>query len=54
MTDPQYTPFNLWQMRNCAACSIPEPCEKRRIFLEKFERNGSIALIKECPEKVPS
>ena len=47
-----YTPFNKWQMPNCASCRIPNPCEKREGILKNFEKLGSTAL-KECPDKVP-
>jgi hypothetical protein len=47
-----YTPFNKWQMPNCASCCIPSPCEKRAEIITNFEKLGSTAL-KECPDKVP-
>jgi hypothetical protein len=47
-----FTPFNVWQMRNCAGCAVPEPCERRASYVKVFGEKGSIALIRECPLKV--
>jgi hypothetical protein len=51
MGERDYTPFNIWQNRNCAGCSVPV-CEWRDKFLTLFEKHGSIALIKDCSYKV--
>lgn len=47
MSERDYTPFNIWQMRNCAGCCCAV-CEWRTKFLTLFETHGSIALIKDC------
>lgn len=47
-----FTPFNVWQMRNCAGCAVPEPCERRASYVKVFEEQGPVALIDNCPKKV--
>lgn len=46
-----FEPFNIWQMRNCAACPAPGPCDKRDEYLKAFERDGPAALKDNCTLK---
>lgn len=47
-----WLPFNIWQMKNCARCARPDPCEIRRAYMENYETLGASALIFECKRKV--
>jgi hypothetical protein len=47
-----YTPFNTWQMANCAACTTQGPCETRSRYLMEFGE-GKMDTRAPCPERVP-
>lgn len=47
-----WTPLNVWQMRNCAACGKPDPCPARALYLADFEQHGVSAIAVDCPQKV--
>ena len=50
--DPDYKAFNIWQMRNCADCNAPDPCELRRETLKKYESGQGPQVPLHCPSKV--
>ena len=48
----KYGPLNVWQIRNCAACAVPEPCKTRENVIEDFEKTGKLGAPLHCLEKV--
>lgn len=53
MTDIDWIPFNSWQLKNCATCSVPDPCPFRVSTYADYEQHGHAALagIPQCPQK---
>ena len=52
MSELDYTPFNKWQMGNCAGCAMPAECEVRANNIKLLEAGVSDTLSKPCPLKV--
>ena len=54
MTEIDYTPFNKWQMGNCARCGMPALCEARINNIKLLEAGILEPLANPCPLKVES
>lgn len=47
-----HTPFNTWQMANCAGCGMPSPCEVRENNIKLLEAGILEPFAAPCPLKV--